>query len=162
MVQTRGMTMRLALVLLVVTVSASFPAARGQGGLSAGALVDTVLSWETYGDTRRARVRLYAADDERRPRTVVVDDYASDHAPVTDDVRFFVEITGRRLGFDPAECTFVFRFTAASFQAGAPDAGRRLLLRATFRRTESGELGPPAWRVIAAEGLEDLTSRQLR
>jgi hypothetical protein len=81
---------------------------------------------------------------------------------VTDDVRYFVETICRRLGIDPAETTFVFRFTAATFQAGAPDSGRSLLLRATFRRGNSGELGPPAWRVVTNEALEDFTSRQLR
>jgi hypothetical protein len=124
--------------------------------------VDTVLSWETYGSPRRARVRVFAADDERRPRTVVVEEQASDHDPVTDDVRFFVETVGRRLGIDPAETTFVFRYTASSFQEGASDTRRSLLLRATFRRAESGELGPPSWRVITRDGLEDLTSRQVR
>jgi hypothetical protein len=130
--------------------------------LSAGAHRDTVLTWETYGTPRTARVRTYQADDERRPWTVVVDEPASDHPPVTDDVRYFVETLGRRLDLDPTAATFIFRYTAASFTAGASEAGRRLLLRATFRRTESGELGPPTWRVVASDALSDLTSRQLR
>lgn len=150
--------------LVAVTFAAALccTPARAQSTLSAGPAVDTVLSWETYGTPRSARVRVYAADDDRRPRTVVVDEQASDLAPVTDDVRFFVETVGRRLGIDPAEATFVFRYTAASFVRGASETGRRLFLRATFRRTASGDLGPPTWRVVTGDALDDLTSRQLR
>ena len=138
------------------------PVASAQSGLSDGAAVDTVLQWGTYGATSRARLRVYESDDERRPRTVVVDDVPSNAGLVIDEVRFFAETAGRGLGFDPADATFVFRYTAAAFTAGAGDDGRRLLLRATFRRSDSGELQPPAWRVITSDALAELTSRQLR
>ncbi len=152
--------MRYPLLLLAAALTATPTPA--QTALSAGAAVDTILAWGSYGATSRARVRLYASDDERRPRTVIVDDVASNAGLVIDEVRFFAETVGRNLGFDPADATFVFRYTAAAFIAGAGEGGRRLLLRATFRRSDSGELQPPAWRVITPDALEDLTSRQLR
>jgi hypothetical protein len=153
--------MRLSILLLLATLCAATTAV-AQVPLSAGAATDTVLTWGSYAATSSARVRIFEADDERRPRTVVVDDVASNAGLVIDEVRFFAEIAGRSLGFDPAQATFVFRYTAAAFTAGARDEGRRLLLRATFRRSDSGELQPPAWRVIASDALADLTSRQLR
>jgi len=145
--------------LLALLLSAS---AAAQNPLSAGATVDTLLAWESYDAARRARVRVFDTDDPRRPVTVVIDATADGGAAVTEDARFVAETTARRLRFDPTEATFVFRFTAASFVAGARDDGRALLLRATFRRSESGGVGPPAWRVISADALSDLTSRQLR
>jgi hypothetical protein len=154
--------MPLLRAFLVLLVGSSPDVVHAQAALSAGASVDTVISWGSYAATRRARVRMFAADDSRRPRTIVVDDMASNEGLVTDEVRFFAETAGRSLRFDPAEATFVFRYSAASFTVGADDEGRRLLLRATFRRADSGDLGPPAWRVITSDALEDLTSRQLR
>ncbi len=56
----------------------------------------------------------------------------------------------------------MFRFTPAAFVADASDRGKTLLLRATFRRTSSGSLGAPSWRVITSDALEDLTDRALR
>jgi hypothetical protein len=147
---------------LILAAAGVMSSAAAQTALSAGAAVDTVLSWESYDSPRSARIRIYDADDRRRPRTVVVDEHASRGGSVGEDARFLAEQAGRRLGFDPAEATFVFRYTASSFVSGATDGGRSLLLRATFRRSESGGLGPPAWRVISPAALEELTSRQLR
>ena len=115
--------------------------------------MDTVLQWESYDGVRSARIRVFDADDDRRPRTVVVDERHASGPRVAEEARFVAEQAGRRLRFDPTEATFVFRFTAASFVPGASDDGRSLLLRATFRRSESGGLGPPAWRVISPAAL---------
>ncbi len=124
---------------------------------------DTLLTWRTYGDERAARVRIFPSTDEDRPRTVVVDERAeTGGAPVTDEARFFAETVGRTLGFDPAGATFVFRYTAAAFTPGADDEGKALLLRATFRRDDSGDLGSPSWRVITREALDELTDRAFR
>lgn len=147
--------LRLA-ALAALLVAADAPAAQG------GPLHDEVLSWRTYASTRSARVRVFACDDERRPRTVVVDDPASNAGAVTDEASFVADHVGRELGFDPTEATFVFRYTPASFVEGQRDEGKTLLLRATFRRGASGALGAPQWRVISAEALDDLTDRALR
>ena len=133
------------------------------GALAQGApLQDSVLTWRTYSDSRAARVRVFASDDERRPRTVVVDDRAENGAPVTDEAAFLADLVGRTLGFDPVAATFVFRYTPASFADDAPEHGKTLLLRATFRRTSSGGLGSPDWRVILPDALDELTDRGLR
>ena len=123
---------------------------------------DETLSWRTYAATREARVRVFLCDDEARPRTVVIDDRASNSGVLTDEAQYVADLIGRELGFDPAEATYVFRFTPASFHADASDRGKTLLLRATFRRSRSGALGAPSWRVITSDALADLTDRALR
>jgi len=123
---------------------------------------DEVLTWRTYAAERAARVRVFACDDERRPRTVVIDDRASNGGVLTDEARFLVDLVGRQLGFDPTEATFVFRFTPASFTEGASDGGKTLLLRATFGRTSTGALAAPTWRVLTADELDGLTDRAFR
>ena len=142
--------------LLLLLVAAAAP------GLDAQPLVDTLLTWQSYSNARSARVRLYRCDDEDRPRTVVVDERAeSAGGPVTDEVRYVAETIGRTFGFDPVAATFVFRFTAAGFAPGAPDDGKALLLRATFRRGASGALSAPSWRVLSRDALAELTDRAL-
>lgn len=130
--------------------------------LRAQPLADTVLTWRSYSDVRSARVRLFRVDDADRPTTVVVDERAeSTGGPVTDEARYVAETIGRTFGFDPAAATFVFRFTPAGFAAGADEGGKTLLLRATFRRGASGDLGAPSWRVLSRDALADLTDRAL-
>ena len=141
-------------VLLLTMMCAVGPAASAQ-------LADTLVTWQTYGAEGVARVRTFAANDEDRPITVVVDELAENEAgAVTDDVRYFVDHFGREAGIDPTAATFVFRFTGESF---CEDAGsdKRLLLRATFRHTAAGNLGSPSWRVISRDELAELTDRAL-
>ena len=123
---------------------------------------DEVVTWKTYAAERAARVRVFPADDERRPRTVVIDERAANGGVVTDDAQFLADLVGRQLGFDPVAATFVFRFTPASFAEGAPERGKTLLLRATFGRSGSGALAAPTWRVLSPDELEELTDRALR
>lgn len=147
--------------LAVCLVALAAPALAQDGG-GAAALHDEVVTWRTYSSERAARVRVFARDDERRPRTVVVDDRASNGGAVTGEASFVADLVGRELGFDPVAATFVFRFTPAAFVEGADDDGKTLLLQATFRRTSSGGLGSPSWRVLTPDGLEDLTDRGMR
>lgn len=123
---------------------------------------DQELTWRTYAAERTARVRVYSCDDERRPRTVVLDDRASNGAAITDEATYVADLVGREFGFDPVGATFVFRFTPAAFDPEASDRGKTLLLRATFGRNASGSLGAPQWRVISPDMLEELTDRALR
>lgn len=147
-----------SLLLLCLTLPLAAPAL----ALRAQPLTDTVLTWRSYTHERSARVRLYPYGDDARPFTVVVDERADNAGgPVTDEVRFVAETIGRSLGFDPAEASFVFRFTPAAFAPGAPEEGKTLLLRATFRRSSSGDLGTPSWRVLSRDALADLTDRAL-
>ncbi len=149
---------RFALAGLLLAAGASAPTAAAQ----AGPTHDQTLDWRTYAATRQARVRVFLADDERRPRTVVLDDQASNAGALTDEAQFLADLVGRELGFDPVEATFVFRFTPAAFVADAPERGKTLLLRATFQRTSSGALGAPTWRVLSSDELEEMTDRALR
>lgn len=123
---------------------------------------DQTLTWRTYSSERTARVRVFPCDDERRPRTVVVDDRASNDNAITDEAAYVADLVGRELGFDPVGATFVFRYTPAAFADGASDGGKTLLLKATFSRTASGALGSPQWRVISRDALDDLTDRAMR
>ena len=143
-------------LLLVLAVTAFAPTVQAQ------ALVERDIAWRSYAADRSARVRTYHADDERRPTTIVVDDRAGNGAPVTDDAQFVADLVGRELGVDPTAATFVFRFTPAVFAPDADDRGKTLLLRATFRRTTTGALGSPDWRVITSDALAALTDRALR
>ncbi len=127
-----------------------------------GPVADQQLAWRSYSAPRQARVRLFHADDERRPRTVVIDDCAANGAPITDEATFVADLAARELGFDPTEATFVFRFSPAAFDGEARDSGKTLLLRATFSRGASGNLGSPQWRVITADALDALTDRAFR
>ncbi|MEM0962425.1 MAG: hypothetical protein AAGK21_07835 [Bacteroidota bacterium] len=123
---------------------------------------DQEITWRTYAAEQSARVRVFLSPDDRRPRTVVVDDRAGNRDAITDDAQFVADHIGRELGFDPVEATFVFRYTPASFVAEAGGTGKTLLLKATFRRTSTGALAAPDWRVISSDTLEDLTDRAMR
>ena len=136
--------------------------AQGDAGGAGAALHDEVVTWRTYSDARAARVRTFASGDERRPVVAVVDDRAANGGAVTDEAAFVADLVGRALGFDPVAATFVFRFTPAAFVEGAPDRGKTLLLQATFRRTASGGLGSPSWRVVTPDRLGEMTDRALR
>ena len=149
--RTRLAALALAAVCLATPAAAQGPAAH-----------DAPITWRTYASSRQARVRTFPSTDERRPIAVVVDDCAGNAAPITEDAAFVADLIGREQGFDPTEAVFVFRFTPAAFADGAPDAGKTLLLRATFSRGTSGALGAPQWRVLTADALDDLTDRAFR
>ena len=155
----------LRLLTVVGLLAASHPAlaqAETAEGGAAPAIHDEVVAWRTYSSERSARVRVFASGDERRPLTAVVDDRAANGGAVTDEAAFVADHVGRTLGFDPVAATFVFRFTPAAFVEGAGDDGKTLLLQATFRRTASGGLGSPTWRVVSPDQLGELTDRALR
>ncbi|HIG75627.1 MAG TPA: hypothetical protein EYQ24_13930 [Bacteroidetes bacterium] len=148
-------------VLLLTGLLLLAPLAMAQGA----PLHDREVTWRSYdvGHERSARVRVFACEDERRPHTVVIDDRAGNgRQPVTDEAPYVAETIAREIGFDPTAATFVFRFTEGSFVDGGTDRGKALLVKATFRRTASGSLGSPSWRVISPDALEDLTDRAMR
>lgn len=121
--------------------------------------VDSTLTWRSYQSERSAHIQVFESDDTRRPFTVVVDDASHSGGPITDEARYVAETIGRTFGFDPVESTFVFRFEIET--AGGDSANKVLLLKATFRRGSSGDLGSPSWRVISEDTLSDLTDRAL-
>jgi len=125
-------------------------------------LADSLFEWRGYNRTSTAHVQVYAApeDEERRPHVVVLREVAANRGPSTvDDVRYLADLIGRQFGLDPAEATWVVHWGAFSY-AGAKDDARALLLRVTFRRTKSGRLSSPYWRVITPTDVHALTDRQ--
>ena len=145
--------MRIALACLVLCLGADLASAQTRP------LHDQEVTWRAYAAERAARVRVFAIDDERRPHTIVVDDRASNGGPITDEAQFVADLVGREVGVDPTAATFVFRFTPSAFAEGAQERGKTLLLKATFRRTKSGGLGSPDWRVLTTDALDELTDR---
>lgn len=124
-------------------------------------MLDSLMTWRTYSQQAEARVHTYLSNDLNRPITVVIDELASNqHGMVTDDARFVADMIARVIGHDPVEITFVFRISGSSF-CDCPSGRKALLLRATFTRTRTGNLGTPNWRVLTRDELADLTDRQL-
>jgi hypothetical protein len=146
---------RILCAVLLGTAWAAVPTASAQ-------LADTLVTWQTYRGEGITRVRTFAANDEDRPVTIVVDELAENRTgAVTDDVRYFVDHLGRAFRIDPTAATFVFRFTGGSFCDDGGGGDKLLLLRATFRYTAAGNLASPSWRVISRDELADLTDRML-
>ena len=118
------------------------------------------LTWRSYdGGTRRATATLYGNtsrhDADERPYTVVLVQGDGNPAPITGDAVYLAEIVGRDLGVDPTRLAFLFRFQTEG-------AERPLTVRATVRRSSSGGLTSPSWRVLSADEVEAYTDRQLR
>lgn len=129
---------------------------------SAQPVVDSLLTWRGYNRVAEAHVRVYPAPPsaDKRPKTIVVRELARNDGPSTvRDVRFLADLVGRQFGIDPVRATWVLHWGAFSF-AGAEDVDKELFLRVTFRRTSSGRLSSPYWRVISADDLRELTDRR--
>lgn len=78
---------------------------------------------------------------------------------ITGDARHLVELIGRQLTFEPSETCWIFHWGAFSFEGAENSTRKELFLRATFRRTKSGALGSPYWRVLSREEVEEYTDR---
>ena len=118
------------------------------------------LVWRSYdGRARRATATLYGNanrhDADERPYTVVLVQGTGNPAPVTGDAVYLAEVVGRDLSVDPTRLAFLFRFATEG-------AERPLTVRATVRRSSSGGLTSPSWRVLSADEVEAYTDRQLR
>lgn len=126
-------------------------------------VTDTLFTWRSYTQTGQCRVLVYATpQDEDRSHTVVLREVAGNRGPSTiDDASYLVEEIGRHFGVDPTAAYWVFHWGAFSYSDdGGPD--KELFVRATFRRTKSGNLGSPYWRVVTRAEVEDYTDRQFR
>jgi hypothetical protein len=147
----------LAILLFAVGGLFASPAA------SAQPIADTLFTWRGYSQISTTHVAIYPADpqEEERPHTVVLTERAENRGLSTvDDMRFLADAIGREYGVDPAQATWVVRWGAYSFEGARGD--KEILLRATFRRTASGRLGSPYWRVITRNDLLELTDRRWR
>ncbi len=125
---------------------------------------DTLFTWRGYSNTSITRVQLYPAppDAETRVHTVVLKELARNEGPtIVSDLRFLADRVGRQFGIDPARAYWILHWGAFSFpEAAATD--KHLLIRATFRRTDSGRLSAPYWRVITDAEARELTDRRFR
>lgn len=126
-------------------------------------MADTLLTWQGYVQSSECRVQLYrSAEKARRPFTVVLRELEASDGPTTiEDARHLAELVSRMLSVDPEEAFWVFHWGAFSFKRAAPSR-KEILLRATFRRTAQGGVGPPLWRVVTREMLEKDTDRHFR
>jgi hypothetical protein len=145
-----------AVVLTLLLASAAAPEVHAQP------LADTLFAWRGYARTAKTQVTVYPAppDDDRRAQTVILRELADNRGPSTiDDVRYLAEQIGRTLGVVPEEAYWVFHWGAFSFD-GAEDGAKEIFLRATFRRTKTGNLASPYWRVVSRDEVRELTDRR--
>lgn len=139
----------------------------GAPSCQAQMVVDTVYSWRGYARTAACRVRIFKnPTDEKRDTTVLLDELAANTGPtITADADYLVDEIGRAFRFDPTKTRWVFRWSRASFvdsSAAGPPSNKQLLLLATFRRTKSGTIGTPNWKIADPEALEEYTDRQVQ
>jgi hypothetical protein len=124
---------------------------------------DTLFTWQGYGRASTCRVRIYQSGaDQKKALTVVIGETGENHGASTlDDVQHLVELIGRRLSVDPEEAYWVFHWGGFS-HAGAEPSNKELFFRATFRRSDSGALGTPFWRLVNREAVVEYTDRAFR
>jgi hypothetical protein len=126
-------------------------------------LADTLMTWEGYGRLSTCRIRIFrSAPDEKRPLTIILDELHSNQGETTlDDAQHLVELAARRFAVDAENAFWIFHWGAFSF-ADAAESKKEIFFRATFRRTDSGAVGPPFWRLINRETVEEYTDRIYR
>jgi len=154
---------RYAAFLLVLTVAVR-PA-------TAQLRVDTVFTWQGYARTATCHLRIYGTPPDAstpanagdRPYTVVIRELAENDGPATTaDARHLAELVGRRFSLDPATAYWVFHWGWFSYPGATAGRRKELFLRATFRRNNNQSLGPPQWRLVTREAVEDYTDRHFR
>lgn len=124
--------------------------------------LDTTVTWRSYSATGTTRVQVYPGPpDDEETHTVVLRELAENRGPtVVEDLSYVADLVGRRLGLDPTTAYWVAYWGGFSYEGADPTADKRLLLRATFNRTSSGNLSSPRWTVIEEKEMRVLTDRQ--
>lgn len=127
-------------------------------------LTDTTVSWRSYSRTGTTDVRVYPGPpDDEETHTIVLRELAENRGPSTvEDLQYLADLVGRRLGIAPSKAYWVVHWGGFSFEGADRDRGgdKALFLRATFNRTESGNLGSPHWNVITETEVRELTDRR--
>jgi len=125
---------------------------------------DTTVTWRSYSRTGTAQVQVYPGPpDEEETHTIVVKELARNDGPSTiEDFQYLADLVGRRLSIDPTRAYWVLHWGGFSFEGADPDADKALFLRATFNRTESGNLSSPYWNVVSETDIRELTDRRWR
>jgi len=123
---------------------------------------DTTVTWRSYSRTGTAAVQVYPGPpDEDETHTIVVKELAENRGPSTiEDFQYLADLVGRQLGINPTTAYWVLHWGSFSFKGTDPDADKALFLRATFNRTESGNLSSPYWNVASKTDVRELTDRR--
>lgn len=123
---------------------------------------DTTLTWRSYSRTGTVQVQVYPGPpDDEEEHTIVLRELAENKGPSTvEDLQYLADLVGRHLGVDPTQAYWVLHWGGFSFQGATPDADKALFLRATFNRTQSGNLSSPYWNVISETDVRELTDRR--
>lgn len=125
-------------------------------------LTDTTVTWRSYSRTGTAQVQVYPGPpDEEEGHTLVVKEMAENQGPSTvEDFQYLADLVGRQLGIDPTQAYWVLHWGGFSFEGADPEADKAVFLRATFNRTQSGNLSSPYWNVISKTDVRELTDRR--
>jgi hypothetical protein len=125
---------------------------------------DTTVTWRSYSRTGTAQVAVYPGPpDDEETHTIVIKELARNRGPtVVEDFQYLADLVGRQLGVNPTAAYWVLHWGGFSFEGADPDADKALFLRATFNRTETGNLSSPYWDVISATDVRTLTDRRWR
>ena len=123
---------------------------------------DTTVTWRSYSRTGTAQVQVYPGPpDDEETHTIVVKELAENRGPSTvEDFEYLADLVGRQLSIDPTTAYWVLHWGGFSFQGADPNADKALFLRATFNRTESGNLSSPYWSVVSKTDVRELTDRR--
>ena len=123
---------------------------------------DTTLTWRSYSRTGTVQVQVYPGPpDDEEEHTIVLRELAENKGPSTvEDLQYLADLVGRHLGVDPTQAYWVLHWGGFSFQGATPNADKALFLRATFNRTQSGNLSSPYWNVVSETDVRELTDRR--
>lgn len=126
-------------------------------------LSDSTFTWTGYARQSICRVRVFrSAPNEKKPFVIVLDELAKNEGRSTlDDARHVAELISRQVGIDPESAYWIFHWGDFSFE-DARSSSKEVYLRATFRRTDSGTVGTPFWRLINRETVVEYTDRAYR
>ena len=124
---------------------------------------DTLFSWKGYASRSTCGLQIFKnPTDTVRGYTIVLKELAENPGRSTiDDLAYIAEEIGRSYNIDPAKPLWVIHWGAFSYINGQKK-GKDLFIRATFRRTSTGRLSSPQWRIIRREDVEEYTDRQFR
>ena len=120
---------------------------------------DTLFTWQGYTRESLCRLRWYAAGDKaKKPHIIILGEHADNRGPSTlADVSYLAENASRMLSLDPTEVLWIIHWGNFSFRDAARRPGKEMFLRATFRRTSSGRLSAPQWKVVSREEVGEMT-----
>lgn len=150
------------ILLLSILTAAALPPV-GVRSASAQLLSDTLFTWQGYSHDSICRIRIYrSAENQKKPLTIIVGELAENEGASTlDDARHVAELVARSLSIDPEEAFWIFHWGAFSYP-GAETVSKETFLRGTFRRSDTGTLGLPFWRLVTRETVVEYTDRAFR